>query len=85
MTIVWLGVTFPMRGNQFGALFWDRGPVPFPTTLLMFWAIAILLLKWLNLKKQKEAMLLDVLPTEVSREITLDSLNGFVEHINDQP
>ncbi|MEZ6087327.1 MAG: hypothetical protein R3C05_04720 [Pirellulaceae bacterium] len=85
MTVVWLGLMFPLRQYQIGQLFWDRGPVPFPTTLLMFWAIAILILKWLNLKKQKDAMLLDVLPTEVSPQITLDSIDRFILNINELP
>ena len=85
MTISWYGVTFPIRSNYFGALFWERGPVPFPTTFLMFWAVSILILKWLRLKQQKEAMLLDVLPTEISNEITVDSLDDFITHINELP
>ncbi len=85
MTVVWLGAMFPIRETYFGALFWQRGPVPFPTTLLMFWAVSILILKWLRLKLQRDAMLLDVLPTEVSNEITVESLDGFIEHINGLP
>lgn len=85
MTVVWYGITYPIRGNNFGALFWERGPVPFPTTFLMFWALSILVLKWLRLKQQKETMLLDVLPTEISDEITVDSLDAFITHINELP
>ena len=85
LTAIWLAITYTMRGNQFGQLFWDRGPVPFPTTFLMFWAVAILVLKWMYLQKQREAMLLDVLPTEISEEITLESLDRFISHINDLP
>lgn len=84
-TVVWLVAMLPLRGFSFGQLFWDRGLVPFFTTFLMFWSVGILLLKWLNMKQQKEAMLLDVLPTEIAGEITLDSLNRFVEHIRGLP
>ncbi|WP_164100799.1 MotA/TolQ/ExbB proton channel family protein [Candidatus Laterigemmans baculatus] len=85
VSVVWFALLYPVRETYFGALFWDRGPVPFPTTFLMFWALAILGLKWLRLKQQRDAMLLDVLPTEVSREITLDSIDGFIDHINQLP
>ncbi|EMI18146.1 putative membrane protein [Rhodopirellula maiorica SM1] len=85
VALLWYGVTYPIRDSAFGQLFWERGPVPFPTTLLMFWALAILGLKWLNLKKQKDAMLLDVLPTEVSPEITVGSIDRFILHINELP
>ena len=85
--VIWYAAMFPLYRNdiQFGNLFWARGPIPFPTTVLMFWALAILALKWQNLKKQKDAMLLDVLPTEVSKEITIESLDGFIDHINELP
>ncbi|QDS95359.1 hypothetical protein FF011L_41530 [Roseimaritima multifibrata] len=85
LTLVWYGALFPFQDMAFGQLFWQRGPVPFPTTLLMFWAVAILILKWLNLKKQSDAMLLDVLPTEISAEITVDSIDRFIENINQLP
>ena len=85
MTFLWYGATYPIRDNNFGALFWERGPVPFPTTFLMFWALSILVLKWLRLKQQKETMLLDVLPTEISKEITVSSLDDFIAHINELP
>ena len=51
----------------------------------MFCAMSILILKWLRLKQQKETMLLDVLPTEISEEITIDSLDEFISHINELP
>ena len=87
LTIVWYGAMFGLRAAeiQFAELFCDRGPIPYPTTFLMFWALAILFLKWLNLKQQKDAMLLDVLPTEVSPEISMESLDGFIDHINELP
>ncbi len=78
-------VALPLRGNLVGQLFWDRGWVPFATTFLFGWAVAILILKWLALKRQKESMLLDVLPTEISDEITIKSLNAFVKHIRSLP
>ncbi len=45
MTLVWYAVTYPIRDTHFGALFWHRGPVPMPTTFLMFWAVSILILE----------------------------------------
>ncbi len=85
LSIVWLIAMLPLRDFQFGQLFWDRGLVPFATTFLMFWSVGILFLKSLSLKQQKEAMLLDVLPTEVAGEITPDSLDRFVKHIDELP
>ena len=84
-TVVWLVAMIPLRNYQLGQLFLDRGFVPFATTLLMFWSFAIIAFKWLSMKQQKESMLLDVLPTEVAEEITVDSLDGFVKHIRGLP
>ena len=78
--VVFLAVVFPLRQFQLGQLFWDRGWVPFVTTLLMFWSCGILFLKWQKLKRQKAAMLMDLLPTELSEEITVDSIDKFGNH-----
>ncbi len=85
MTVVWLIFMFPLRGYSMGQLFWDRGLVPFATTFVMFWSVGMLILKWLNLKQQRQSMLLDVLPTEVAAEITPDALDRFVKHIHGLP
>lgn len=85
LTIVWLAAMFPLRSYTFGQLFWDRGWVPFATTFLMFWSIGILILKWLQLRMQREAMLLDVLPAEISQEISVVSIDPFIDHINELP
>lgn len=85
LTAVWLAVMYTLRSSHLGQVFWDRGWVPFVTTLLMFWSMGILILKWRQLRQQREAMLLDVLPVELSEEITLESLDQFVDHINELP
>jgi len=85
LTLIWYGSMFAISGTAISDLFIRRGPVPYPTTLLMFWAVAILFLKWMRLKEQRNAMLFDVLPTEVSPEITPESLDGFIAHINELP
>ncbi|MAT12481.1 MAG: MotA/TolQ/ExbB proton channel family protein [Pirellulales bacterium] len=72
-------------GYRLGTMFWDSVGINFPTTLLMFWSFAILLLKQRKLSNQKNAFIMDVLPATVSEEITLESLDGFVEHINNIP
>ncbi len=74
-----------MLDMRLGKMFWDSIGINFPTTLLMFWSFAILGLKWRQIAQQKSAMLVDLLPTEISEEITLGSLNQFVEHIRSLP
>jgi len=85
MTVVIFAVMYPFRGILLGQLFWDRGSIPYWLTFVFDWAAAILILKWVHVKRQKEAMLLDVLPTEISEEINLKSLDKFVRHIRELP
>ncbi len=75
----------PFRSNMLGQIFWDRGVIPYWLTIVFSWGVAILFLKWLHIKRQKEAMLLDVLPTEISEEINPKSLDKFVHHIRELP
>ncbi|MBC8351058.1 MAG: MotA/TolQ/ExbB proton channel family protein [Planctomycetes bacterium] len=70
---------------RIGKMFWDSVGINFPTTLLMFWSFAILYLKSRQLARQKSAMLMDLLPNEVSQEITISSLDRFVAHIHGLP
>ena len=85
LAVVWYALMFPIRETYVGAMFWQRGPIPFSTTVVMFWALSILALKWLRLRDQKRAMLVDVLPMEISEEITLESIDKFIDYINELP
>ena len=69
-TLLFYGILFPLHQFKWTELFWNRGWVPYVTVLLTFWSFSILFLKWRKLKLQRRAMLLDVLPMELSEEIT---------------
>jgi len=81
------GLLYPLwiSDVRIGKMFWDSVGINFPTTLLMCWSFAILFLKWKQLARQKSAMLMDLLPNEISQEITIDSLDKFVAHILNLP
>lgn len=81
--VIVFAALYPLKaaGLRIGDMFWDSVHINFPTTLLMFWSFAILIMKSRQLAVQKSAMLFDLLPTEISKEITLDSLDKFVAHI----
>jgi hypothetical protein len=85
LTVVAFAILYPLRKFYIAQLFWDRGPIQFIEAYLFFWSVAILILKWLHLKRQKDVMLLDVLPTEISEEITVKSLDKFVANIQSLP
>lgn len=80
--ILYLALMFPLRGLYFGAVFIQRGWVPYVETLLFFWAVAFLVFKWMKLRQQRDAMLFDLLPTEIDEEITASNVERFLEHVH---
>ena len=66
-------------------LFCDRGLTQYVTTLLAFWCMAILILKWLNIRKQRRAMMIQALPTDISEEINPSNLKAFHDHVLNFP
>lgn len=95
-TFVWFFIMFmlPARetaeeahniGSYLRELFTQRGWPQYVTTLLMFWCLGILILKYVNLLKQRRAMLIQALPTDISEEINPSNLKEFHEHIINFP
>lgn len=75
----------PIRNWYFGELFLKRGWVPFVEVFFFWWSISILYLKWQKLKRQRQSMLFDLLPNEVSNDIRESSLSKFIQHIHELP
>lgn len=85
LAAVYLALLFPIKQTYFGQLFWMRGWVPMAETFLFMWAAAILGFKYWRLRRQRDALLLDVLPTEIGEEITPVNVDEFVEHVHNLP
>lgn len=66
-------------------LLMDRGWICYAEMILAGWAAGFLLLKWRRMKKQKQAMLLNVLPAEISEDITAENVDRFLENIDSLP
>lgn len=66
-------------------LFCERGTTQYWTTLLTFWCMGLLILKWINLRKQRRAMIIQALPTDISEEINTSNLKEFHDHIINFP
>ncbi len=67
--------------NFLADLFYERGWVPYALVLMMAWGFGILFFKTRKLKYQREAMHYDLLPSVVSDEIRVDTIDGFSEHL----
>jgi len=73
-------IVLVFKGMYFGDLFLKRGWVPFVEAFLFCWAVAILVFKSRKLARQKQCMMFDILPEEISPDITRESIDQFIEH-----
>ena len=71
--------------GYFGVLFVERGWVQYAIVFLTSWSFAILVLKSRKLARQKESLLFDLLPNEVSDDITVRTSALFMQHIHALP
>jgi biopolymer transport protein ExbB/TolQ/DNA-directed RNA polymerase subunit RPC12/RpoP len=78
-------VLFPFRSYYIGGLLWNRGWVQFAEVFLASWAGAILFFKFRKLSAQNDSMLFDLLPDEISKDITAESCDKFVQNIRGLP
>lgn len=75
----------PIRGTKFAELFYERGWVPYICIIFLGWSLAILYLKLRKIQQQKRAMLLDILPESIGKDITTSNVDAFLQHIDDMP
>lgn len=97
LLVVWFGLMWPFippagmpiaeySTLQFlASLFYKHFVVSFLNTLFFSWAMAIIFLKHRKIRHQKAALLLDVLPTHLGREIDADNVAVFIEHVYSLP
>lgn len=79
-------ILFPFPEKAYlRSLFYDRSPVQYASTFLACYSWAILFLKWRKLRRQRDSMLFDVLPTELGEEITSDNIEKFTAHVRGLP
>jgi len=66
-------------------LFLARGWVPYPVTLLAFWAGVMLMFKSRRIRIERQALTLDVLPRSLGDEIRRRNAGDFRSHIASMP
>lgn len=97
LALAWFGIVYPFQapegtpvsqftGMQFLAnVFFKHFTISFINTLFFCWSVAILYLKLQKLRHQREALLLDVLPSELGQEINADNVGIFIDHVYNLP
>ena len=93
LTLVWFAIAYPFNPapakqvadfstiEALANLFYKHFTVSFSNTLFFCWAMAICYLKWKKLQRQREALLLDVLPMELGKEVNVHNVARFIDHL----
>ena len=86
VSVVWLACMYipPIRVSV-GAIFVDRGPAGFAEAWLFFWGIAILYLKYLKIKYQERAVMLNLFPSNIGEVVDSSTVGAFIDNIYDMP
>lgn len=89
-TAIFLAAMFPFKGTSdeikgFGDIFLKRGWVNYAEVFLFVWGIVILVMKWKKAKRQRQAMLLDIVPNKLGSEINSNTISEFIDHIYKLP
>lgn len=85
ITAVFLIALVPFKGKYFSDLFLDRGWVNYAEVFFFVWGCVILAMKWKMAKRQKRAMLLDILPASLGGEINSHTIGSYIDHIYKLP
>ncbi len=85
ISTLFLVAMIPFQGKGFSDIFLKRGWVNYAEVFLFIWGIVILVMKWKKTKRQRRAMLLDIVPAKFGSEITSETVGGFIDHIYKLP
>jgi flagellar motor component MotA len=85
ITACFLLLLLPFKGLYLSDLFLRRGWVNWAEVFLFVWGCVILALKWQKSKRQRQAMLLDILPLQLSAEINRGTVGAVIDHIYKLP
>lgn len=85
--VLYLAVFLPLRGTPFGALFMNRGPIPYVVTLFSCWGAALLVLKYVAVRKQRgfAELELELIPLEVGLQVAPENVDQFIDHLSELP
>lgn len=83
--IVFYILLLPFHHLYFGKLFMARGWVPYVLIFMLGWSLGFLFLKMRKLATQKNALLLDLLPSTIASEIDAETVDVFLDHVNKMP
>jgi biopolymer transport protein ExbB/TolQ len=82
-TALYLAIFIPLQNTYIGQLFGNRGPMQHCTTLVTLWGLAILVMKYVAVKKQQSyaELELELIPLETGLQITPSNVEQFLDHL----
>ncbi|MCA9124139.1 MAG: MotA/TolQ/ExbB proton channel family protein [Planctomycetaceae bacterium] len=85
--ILYGGILLPLKSYPFTKLFLGASVIPYVTTLVTAWGLAILGLKYLSVKTQRSyaELELELIPLKIGVEITPDNVDQFLQHLDRSP
>lgn len=85
VTVAFYLLLLPFKGMYLYSLFYERNWIPYAEAYFFFWTASIQVGKWRKLRRQRDSMLFDVLPSEISEEIDIDNVDRFIAHARSLP
>jgi biopolymer transport protein ExbB/TolQ len=86
--VFYLAIVYPLAHTGFGELFAARGRVPYAIAFFSWWSAVILLVKYVRLRGEREALSRDLVPDRLGPSITpeagltiIDSLDALPEAV----
>jgi biopolymer transport protein ExbB/TolQ len=76
-----VGALYLVRDSFAGRIFFSGGWVNYVELLLFFWGLGMLVLKNRKNKRQRAALLLDVLPKDIAKQIKEENVGLFIAHL----
>lgn len=86
-TLVLYVLFFAVRSTYVGELFVERGIIPYITVVVTCWGVAMLVLKFLAVKRQQSyaELELDLIPLEIGVQITPSNVDQFLANLGKLP
>lgn len=99
-TNIWMGLVFglaiggllylvlfllPNKESWIVQFFTKRGFPQYSSVLLFTWCLGVLILKTLNIQKQRRAMLIQALPQTISNDVTVNNVKEFHDNLINYP
>ena len=81
LTAVMYAIVSVASPTRFTAMCLDRGPTPYAISVLFWWSMAILFLKWRKLVFQRKVLAIDIVPAERQFVLSVDTVDEVTEYI----